>query len=665
MKIIDKLHKAEAEGECTWSLEFFPPKTPAGIQNLYDRLERMSNLRPEFIDVTWAAGGSSSEATLDICNVAQTVYGFETCMHLTCTNMPLSKVDEALARAREIGIQNILALRGDPPRGQDRWTAVEGGLHYAADLVRYIRQTHGDWFSIAVAGYPEGHIENPDRDADLLHLKAKVDAGADFIVTQMFYDVDLFLDWVRRCRAIGITCPILPGIMPIQTFAGFRRMIDMSKTAVPQAIHDALEPIKDDDQAVKDYGVRLAIDMCRRIMTGGIRTFHIYTMNLERSVRLILEGLEFVTPASIASSTAADVARPLPWNPSQAKKRAGETVRPIFWRNRIASYVARTETWDDFPNGRWGDSRSPAYGDISVHGIALQPAVEDALRVWGHPATPAAVRELFVGYCAGTVRALPWSDSPLAAESKLIRDQLAGANARGFLTINSQPPVDAAPSSHPVYGWGPRHGWVWQKAYLEFFASPATLAALVNTLRAADPDAVVTFHAVNRAGDDLRTNVASTAAANAVTWGVFPGKEVVQPTIVDAASFMAWKDEAFALWDTWRSVVAPEDAAAASLLHAIPDSWFLVNLVHNDFRAPADELFALLRRAAAAAEGIPEDASVEEALAVVREREREADPSAVLMALDKAGVAPVADVVAAAVSTAVPLAAERSVAAAQ
>ncbi|KAJ3189535.1 hypothetical protein HK101_008935, partial [Irineochytrium annulatum] len=351
MKITTKIERATGESDSASSFEYFPPRTEMGVQNLYDRMERMYTLGPEFIDVTWAAGGGSSDLTMQICTTAQAVYGLEACMHLTCTNMPREKVDIALKEAKAAGIQNILALRGDPPRGQENWSAVDTGFNYAADLVRYIRKLYGSHFCIGVAGYPEGHVENGDPEAEFKTFIDKCNAGADYVVTQLFYDCDHYLKWLGRVRAAGVTIPILPGIMPIQSYGGFRRMTALAKTIIPKHIDDALEPIKDDDKAVKEYGVKLAVDMCNQLKEAGVLGFHFYCLNLERSVRLILEGLGFVAPI--------EVAKPLPWNPSLAKKREKETVRPIFWRNRTRSYILRTEAWDDFPNGRWGDSRSP------------------------------------------------------------------------------------------------------------------------------------------------------------------------------------------------------------------------------------------------------------------------------------------------------------------
>ncbi|KAI9218612.1 methylenetetrahydrofolate reductase-domain-containing protein [Blastocladiella britannica] len=591
-KIIDGLLAAAADDRTTFSFEFFPPKTDAGVINLYDRLERMYGLGPSFIDVTWGAGGSTADLTLEICHTAQTSIGNETMMHLTCTNMSREMVDSALTRAREIGIRNILALRGDPPRGQLEWTAHDNGFAHAVDLVRHIRKIHGDWFCVSVAGYPEGHSDCKDMAQELRFLKEKVDAGADFIVTQLFYDTDLFLAWVQQCRAAGITCPILPGIMPIMTYSGFVKMTTLSNTTVPSHIHEALAPIKDDEDLVKSYGVRLAADMCRQLRDAGLRHFHFYTLNLEKSVRLILEELQWSPPL--------EDRRPLPWNPSRGKGRAGETVRPVFWKNRQRSYISRTAEWDEYPNGRWGDARSPAFGELDGYGVSLKHSKEKALALWGTPHKLDDLYTTFADYCAGKVKALPWSDQPLAGESLLIRDQLERVNRLGFLTINSQPPVDGKPSSDPVVGWGPKNGWVYQKAYLEFFISPAALEALLAHLAKVDKDGIITYHVVTRTGgiEEVRTNH-EVDAVNAVTWGVFPGKEVVQPTIVDLASFMAWRDEAYLLWDSWAAVYDAGSAERA-LVQGVAADWCLMTLVDNDFTAPKEALFDVLAAAAAA-----------------------------------------------------------------
>ena len=196
MHIKDMLAEAERSGQPTFSFEFFPPKTAQGVQNLYDRMDRMHGLGPSFIDITWGAGGRLAQLTCEMVSVAQSHHGLETCMHLTCTDMGQEAVDAALKDAYKAGCTNILALRGDPPREKEKWEATEGGFHYAKDLVKHIRDTYGNHFDIGVAGYPEGCDDQDDPELLLEHLKQKVDAGATFIVTQMFYDADNFINWM-------------------------------------------------------------------------------------------------------------------------------------------------------------------------------------------------------------------------------------------------------------------------------------------------------------------------------------------------------------------------------------------------------------------------------------------------------------------------------------
>ncbi|CAO1616975.1 unnamed protein product [Jaminaea pallidilutea] len=611
-RITSKIAQAESEGRTWWSFEYFPPRTPQGLANLYDRVQRMSDLGPAFVDVTMHAGGRTLDLTNDLVKIVQTYIGLETCMHLTCTNMPREQIEKALALAKEAGCRNILALRGDPPAGQHEWEPHAAGFTYAYELVEYIKEHYGDYFSIAVAGFPEGHPEAKDgREIELRRLKEKIDAGADFIFTQMFYNYDIFADWVKQVRDAGITCPIVPGVMPIQTYGGFERATERFGTLVPQYFRDALSPIKDDDEKVRKVGTQLVGDMCRKMIDPasglGISGLHIYTMNLERGSRMLLDYLNLTpTPQQVKS---------LPWTPSLTPKRRDEGIRPIFWANRARSYVSRTETWDEFPNGRWGDARSPAFGDVDAYGVKLRHSNDEARQLWGEPETLDQVKDLFRRFCAGELKALPWSDSGVAKETTKINHQLATLNSLGYLTINSQPAVDGVRSEDEVHGWGPKGGYVYQKAYLEFFISPRQLDRLIAQI---EQDPQITYHAVNARGD-MRTNTTS-EAPNAVTWGCFPHKEIVQPTIVESISFLAWKDEAYQIGRNWASVY-DEQSASRTLLNRIfgegesddanasvgavnvnggsggvaasaddESGWFLVNVVHNDFKAP-DAIF--------------------------------------------------------------------------
>ncbi|KAI9884350.1 MAG: hypothetical protein M1823_003867 [Watsoniomyces obsoletus] len=576
MHISEKLAQAERMGQPIFSFEFFPPKTAQGVQNLYDRMDRMHGLGPAFIDVTWGAGGRLSDLTCEMVKVAQSVYGLETCMHLTCTDMERSKVDWALKEAYRAGCTNILALRGDPPREKEKWVATQGGFMYARDLVRYIREQYGDHFSIGVAGYPEGCDDQDDPDLLIEHLKEKVDAGGNFIVTQMFYDVDIFLDWVRKCRERGITVPIVPGIMPIHTYAAFLRRANWSKCRIPPEWIKALEPVKNDDAAVREIGKDLVAEMCQKILDAGIYSLHFYTMNLAGATRMVLEELNLIPPEGTPTK------QPLPWRQSLGLNRRDENVRPIFWRNHHKSYVMRTQDWDEFPNGRWGDSRSPAFGELDAYGIGLKGTNEQNIQLWGRPQTVRDVARLFERYLDQDLESLPWSESPITAELDIIKSDLQNLNRRGLLTINSQPAVAGVRSTDTVHGWGPRNGYVYQKAYLELFVPPTLIDELIRRIER-DPD--LTYYAVNKGGQ-LRTNAANDGP-NAVTWGVFSGKEIIQPTIVETISFLAWKDEAYRLGVDWARCYEA-DSPSRHLIERMMESWFLVNIVDNDFHRSHD-----------------------------------------------------------------------------
>ena len=578
MHITKKLAAAHAEGRPTYSFEYFPPKTAQGVQNLYDRMDRMHSFGPAFIDITWGAGGRLSNLTCEMVKVAQSAYGLETCMHLTCTDMERSKVDDALREAYNAGCTNILALRGDPPREKEKWEQVEGGFRYARDLIKYIKSKYGNHFDIGIAGYPEGPDETTSAEEHIPHLKEKVDAGGTFIVTQMCYDADLFIEWVRKCRKAGIgeSVPIIPGIMPIQTHASFLRRANWSQCRVPPEWHLALEPIKNDDVAVREVGKDLIVEFCRKLLDAGVTMhLHFYTMNLAASTSMVLEELA-VTPPS--DSIHPDI-KPLPWRRSLGLNRLDENVRPIFWSNRKHSYVARTQDWDEFPNGRWGDSRSPAFGELDSYGIGLKGTNEHNRKLWGEPKRVKDISDLFVNYMSGKVDSLPWCEAPVQPETNVLRSDLVDLNSRGLLTINSQPSVDGAKSSDPVFGWGPKNGYVYQKAYLEVLIHPNLIDEVVNRMEQ-NPD--ITYYAVNNTGE-LRTNADSDGGPNAVTWGVFPGKEIVQPTIVETISFLAWRDEFYHLGFEW-SKCYDEGSEARHLIRDVLDHWYLVNIVHNDFR---------------------------------------------------------------------------------
>jgi len=573
VKIIDKLLNHPVEPY--FSLEFFPPKTEAGVENLFLRMDRMTALQPLFVDVTWGPGGSTKDLTMAICEYTQKYMGVDALMHLTCTNLKVEEITTILQAAKDAGIQNILALRGDPAKGSIVWEAYPGGLKNATDLVRLIRREFGDYFCIGVAGFPEGHPNSStgSYQQDIRFLKEKIDAGADFVLTQFFYDASVFLRFRDDCQRIGINCPIIPGMIPIQSFSSFLKMTTFCKTKVPDVIWEDLSPIKDDDEEVKMYGVKLCILMCRELSAAGVKGFHFYTLNLEKSVMMVLNEL------GVQDSLA--IRRNFPWRGSRSNLNGmTEEVRPINWANRPKSYIKRTANWDEFPNGRWGDNRSPAYGELSD--LHLFHPVEgkkgDLLSMWGEaPVTPHDVYEVFALYIEGKIPITPWCDFSLQAETGPITTKLAAINRAGFLTINSQPAVNGESSDHPLYGWGGRGGYVYQKAYVEFFTSPAHLQSIMKVL-SRHPS--FSFYAIDSNGTEYSSGSRSVTA---LTWGVFPDKEILQPTIFDPDSFVVWSKEVFQLWtECWASLY--EDYSKSSeLLYNIHDTFFLVAIIDNNF----------------------------------------------------------------------------------
>jgi len=591
--LYQKIQQKEADQTPFFSLEFFPPRTKPGAYNLFAKFDKIQQTgEPLFIDITWGAGGgdpSSDEYTssLSVASIAVDYCGLPTMLHLTCIGSTKQQIREILDKARKEGIRNILALRGDAPPGTT-YDPATLELPYATDLVKFIREEYGDYFGICVAGYPNQHPNSPSAQQDLFYLKQKVDAGADFIITQLFFESSTFIEYVNQCREIGITCPILAGILPIQSYASIRHLMKLSQLCPPDEIITELERMKDDDEMIRAYGVQLATKMCQEIIESKVCFgFHFYTLNREVAVREILQNLNMWNPNGTA-------AKGLPWQTSANERRAKEAIRPIFWSTRPKSYLMRTNHWDEFPNGRWGDSSSPAFGNLSELYLFRSAGFNKAQKrkIWGETLSSVDdVATVFCNYILGKISRLPWSeDSTVAAETKKIEFQLIDLNRNGIFTTNSQPAVNGLPSTDPVHGWGEAGGYVYQKAYLEFFISPTAFSQLVEVL-AEFP--FISYHALNRAGES-RTNEKE-KSVNAVTWGVYPGKEIIQPTVVDPESFPIWKDEAFELWRTeWRDLYEAE-SMSYNIIENIYQNYYLVNMVDNDYVrgnifAPFDKL---------------------------------------------------------------------------
>jgi methylenetetrahydrofolate reductase (NADPH) len=286
-----RLSETLAKGFCL-SIEIFPPKTEAGEQALLTHLRKLMEYSPGFVSCTYGAGGSTQAKTYDWCRRIQDDLGQTATAHFTCVGSTKEELLRWLNKAADSGVHNIMALRGDPPEGQENFSAVEGGLSHANELVTLIRDHFPD-FGIGVAGYPERHPEAADLATDIEHLKRKVDCGADAVYTQLFYNNDKFLNWREQCEQAGIRIPIVPGIMPITEFARIKRITSMCGSEFPAELAGRLEAVQDDPDAQFEIGVDYAIQQCRELMDAGVPGIHFYVLNKSRAAERILDALEF------------------------------------------------------------------------------------------------------------------------------------------------------------------------------------------------------------------------------------------------------------------------------------------------------------------------------------------------------------------------------------
>ncbi len=273
------------------SLEIFPPKTEAGEAPLFSALETLMVYRPSFVSCTYGAAGSTREQTLELTVKIRKACGVTTVAHRTCVGSTVEEIRQWLKEATELGIENIVALRGDPPKGQAEFKKPEGGLAYANELVALIRQEFPH-FSIAVAGYPETHQEAPSPAVDLANLKRKVNAGADAVITQLFYDNRDFFEFRSRYTQAGMTAPLIPGILPVVNLGQIQRITSMCGARIPVSFLVELEAYRDDPHGQVDVGVRYAIRQCRELLDAGIPGLHFYLLNKAEATSRILEALK-------------------------------------------------------------------------------------------------------------------------------------------------------------------------------------------------------------------------------------------------------------------------------------------------------------------------------------------------------------------------------------
>ncbi len=272
------------------SLEFFPPKDDAGVEALRATATALKRMNPDFVSVTYGAGGSTRERTAQVSEILRQECGFTVMPHLTCVGHSRAELSDVAERIYAGGFRNIMTLRGDPPKGETTFTPYKDGLRYASDLVGLLKQGHTD-FCLGVGGYPERHPEAASLEVDLINLKRKVDAGADFITTQLFFDNAVFFRFVDRCRAAGITIPIVPGIMPVLSLKQIQRFTTMCGATLPQKLITRLEAAADNTDVVETIGIDWALTQIRDLLAHGAPGYHLYILNRAKGALTLAAGL--------------------------------------------------------------------------------------------------------------------------------------------------------------------------------------------------------------------------------------------------------------------------------------------------------------------------------------------------------------------------------------
>ena len=289
---IDEIYAAAEEP--VFSFEFFPPRTEDGERNLRTALEALQLLDPDFVSVTYGAGGTTRSKTLELTTWLKRDLGIEAMAHLSCVGATREELYGTLDAIEGAGIENVLALRGDPPQGQSEWTPHPGGLQYSTELAALIAGRYP--FSVGAACFPEVHPDAPDMAHDLHFLKQKVQSGVTFLITQLFFDNELYFRFVDEARAMGIEVPIIPGIMPITDVAQITRITGMCKASIPPPLLEQLEQLRDDRDAVLQLGVSYATLQCAELLARGAPGIHFYTLNRSPATRAILVALRLLRP---------------------------------------------------------------------------------------------------------------------------------------------------------------------------------------------------------------------------------------------------------------------------------------------------------------------------------------------------------------------------------
>ena len=289
-----RIRELISSGRPCFSFEFFPPKDDGGFDQLRETLGSLRELRPSFVSVTWGAGGSTRRQTVDLVTQIKEDHGIEAMAHVSCVGFSREETWQVLQRLGEAGIENVLAIRGDPPRGNIQFEPHPDGFNYANELVAFIQREFD--FCLGAACYPEKHVEAPSMDLDLFNLKRKVEAGCEFLITQLFFDNQKYFDFVARVRAMGIGVPIIPGIMPITNVAQIERFTNICGATIPPSLMNELRHQRDDPHAVLSLGVAYATAQGLELLQRGAPGIHFYTLNKSPATRTILKAMQTVYP---------------------------------------------------------------------------------------------------------------------------------------------------------------------------------------------------------------------------------------------------------------------------------------------------------------------------------------------------------------------------------
>jgi len=408
---------------------------------------------------------------------------------------------------------------------------------------------------------------------DVAHVAEKVAAGANMVVLQVAIDPTAVLRFARALAAAGVdldAVPLVPSLLPLSSYDSFQRCFGTGPGApvrVPQPVREEVERLSEDDAALRRLGAELgaaATAVWREAGLGGRRPCHVHlvTMNLAGPAVALLEAAGAFAGTTLTAEAAMRTITSVPWSADADDDSPGRGGggggggRAIFWANRAASLHKRSSSssaaWTEFPNGRWVLSANPAFGSLQ-HYLCLREA-SDRRAMWGTPASVEDVGAVFDAFLdsEGAVTSLPWCNDKPGPETDALLSELRHINRNGVLSINSQPAVNGAPSSHPRFGWGGDGGIVFQKSYLEAFM-PVPVFRRMEAALSASPHTSITYHAIDCHGaEHSNVPLSSHGGANAVTWGVFPGREIMQATVVDPLAFRHWAREAFDLWLQWR-----------------------------------------------------------------------------------------------------------------